>query len=178
MNKIRKTLILFTLLPIIAQAGDFALSAGVSSGAYAFDPNNVVLEASWRPSEKWDVSVGYIAKQDEPCNTCENGGLVYFIRPDGTREYVTLTGTQDADPYGYLSGTRVFSYRVGDLRLFTGGGLMLATETNVLISRAVNISLHTGIEYGRVCVQYRHFSNGGTQMPNYGQNLLLIGWNF
>ena len=59
-----------------------------------------------------------------------------------------------------------------------GGGLMMASETNVLLSRSLNFSLQFGVEWHGVRVQYRHFSNGGTHLPNLGQNLLTAGWRF
>lgn len=158
-------------------AGKFELSAGMSTGAYATRLNSAVVEASWQPTSRWDLAVGYLAGQETPCDACRQSGYVAFQTPDGIEyEYVDQ---QDADPYWYLSGTRTFNFDLGrGFTAVTGVGLMVASETNVLLSRSVNFSLQAGLQYKRVRFQYRHFSNAGTKLPNLGQNLLLIGYQF
>lgn len=165
------------LFPVALPAGDFALSAGTATGAYAARLHSLAGELSWRPAGKWDLSAGYIDEQDTPCGACGEGGYVRFQTPEGVEyEYVD---PQDAEAYFYLSGTRTFTIELGkDTKIILGAGLMVADKTTVLLSQALNFSLQAGIEYKRVRFQYRHFSNAGTNLPNYGQNLMLIGYQF
>lgn len=55
---------------------------------------------------------------------------------------------------------------------------MVASETSPVLTRAANFSLQAGLTYKRFGISVRHFSNGNTHMPNYGQNLLLLSCQF
>lgn len=139
-------------------AAELGISAGASSGAYASRFDNFVGEATARTdNRKWELAVGYIAEQLDACDfDCDK-----------------------VDPYGYASVTRIVFFPLAyDVNIVMGLGLMAATETNPLLSRATNLSVQAGLEIKRIRIQFRHFSNGGTKTPNYGQNMLLIGVGF
>lgn len=169
---------LLSLYLLPAHAGEFAVAGGASTGAYATRVNNWTAEISWLPSDKWDLSLGYVAKQDEPCNECRTSGLVRFITPTGERVYV-YTLAQDADKYLYLSGTRTLVMPMGrGIDAVLGVGAIVASEESVLLSQRLNFSLQAGIRWRSLDLVYRHFSNAGTNMPNYGQNLMELRYRF
>ena len=65
------------------------------------------------------------------------------------------------------------------LRPVAGVGLVAQSDTNAYVSTPVNFSLSLGLAVGeRVSVEWRHFSNAGTDGPNLGQDTMLLRWRF
>lgn len=137
-----------------AQARDLEVGFGSAAGRSGdvFDRQAWTQSFSYRPGA-WDFTVGHVAKQDE------------------------------VGAYGYASAQRVVEFELGNTGLtpFVGGGLMVRTNAaniNDLLPQVWNASLSAGVAYGRVSVQYRHFSNLGLKSNDRGQNLVLLGLRF
>lgn len=152
-------LLFFAAYPVGVLGAEPALLVGASTGSYAARIDNFVGEGNLRTEDrKWELGIGYIADQEDACDS---------------------SVCDDVGAYGYASVTRVLFFPlVTDVNLVMGLGLMAATGRNELLSRATNFSIQAGVEYKRMRITFRHFSNGGLNAPNRGQNLLLIGYGF
>jgi hypothetical protein len=42
----------------------------------------------------------------------------------------------------------------------------------------VNAELLLGYRYGSFQIQWKHWSNAGARMPNYGRDVLFVGYRF
>jgi hypothetical protein len=150
--------LLSLLLCGVGEAAELGAGVGMSSGSYATRFDNLVTEVNTRSeNRRWELALGYIADQENSCDRyCD-----------------------EVPAYGYASVTRIVLFPItNDIDIVMGLGLMAASDTSALLSRATNISVQAGVEVGRVRLVYRHFSNGGTESSNYGQNLLLLGYRF
>jgi len=64
---------------------------------------------------------------------------------------------------------------------FLGAGVMARTNSDGIeniLPRWWNYSLTFGVEWNRLRVQYRHFSNASGEDSNRGQNALIVSWGF
>lgn len=147
------------LLVALPAAADCRLSAGMGMGWRWYpDEPSVALESScdvWR--DNIELAAGYIG----PWSGDDRG---------------------DIDGYGYASAAWVVRFHMKHVDPFITAGLMARStgDGNVdeLLPSWWNFSLSAGLDWGKVRVQYRHFSNANLKEPNRGQNLLTIGYRF
>ena len=134
-----------------------------------------VLELGYS-TQRWDFSLGYVATQtidvirvDQRCPAGEP--WVPSCRQE-------MRGSYDVEPYVYASAQRMFHFRRDhNVGPFAGVGLVMQSETNMLVSSRLNISLSAGLRIGeRWTVQLRHFSNADYEGPNLGQDSLVFAW--
>ena len=153
-----------------AAAANWLLSAGATL------EEGSAVELS-RRSQDWELALGYVTEQTVRINyitpTCPYEGAP----PDSCTTDVRRAHGP-VDPFAYFSVQRRFEFRTGArLRPLAGLGLVAQTDTNPYVSTPVNFSLSLGLAVGeRVSLEWRHFSNGGTDGPNLGQDTLLLRW--
>ena len=155
-----------------AAAADWLLSAGATR------EEGGALELS-RRSRDWELALGYVTEQTLLVNYITPICPYEGAPPDACTSDVTR-GHGSVDPYAYFSVQRRFEFRRGaHLRPLAGLGLVAQSDTNPYVSSPVNLSLSLGLAVGkRVSLEWRHFSNAGTEGPNLGQDTMLLRWRF
>lgn len=165
-------LLLVSFLAQDAGAATWQLSAGATleeGGAFEVA----------RRSKRWELALGYVTEQRVLVNyitpTCPYLGAP----PDACTTDVRHVH-ESVDPYAYFSVQRRFEFRQGArLRPLAGLGIVAQSDTNEYVSTPVNFSLSLGLAVGeRVSLEWRHFSNGGVEGPNLGQDTVLMRWRF
>jgi hypothetical protein len=153
----------------LAHAEGFRLSVGVTTDS----AENLEIAYSLK---KWDVALGYVGSQVIPAKMKTDFCAEAFQLPPCER--LVVDTTLELQPYYYASMQRILELRSERLiRPFVGLGVSLFSDTNPLVSSALGFSVSLGINFGeRLTLQWRHFSNGGIDQPNLGQDILMAGW--
>ncbi len=161
------------LLGAVARGGaaaTWSLSAGptIDDGA-AFELS--------RRSPRWEIALGYIGEQQVSVRYMTPVCPYEGAPPDACATDVQR-GRESVQPYAYLSIQRRFELvRDSPLRPVFGLGLVGQSDTNPYVSSPVNFSLSLGLAVGRrASIEWRHFSNGGLEEPNLGQDTILLRW--
>lgn len=160
------------LLPLLMSAS----AATAANWQFAAGPTRAdgsAVEIS-RSTTHWETALGYISDQRVSVRTLQD---TCTAGPAGP-ECVTLSATAErpVDSYGYFSVQRKFNFRDGaTLRPVVGLGVVANSHTNPYVSSAVTFSLSAGLRLGgHWSLEWRHFSNAGTEQPNLGQDMLLL----
>lgn len=59
-----------------------------------------------------------------------------------------------------------------------GVGAVYLAHTDNLNGSHLNFSLMAGYALKNLHITYRHWSNADTKYPNYGRDMVLVGWRF
>lgn len=172
----RRSIIRIGLALIVACTGKLATAEGwrLSGGLTTNEGRAFEVTYEW---PRWELTVGYAGTQVvDVRRTVETCRWITATELDCDVTRARVEG--DVDDYLYLSAQRLFEFRHGRrFRPVIGLGLVGQSDTNAYVSSQVNFSLSLGLNLGeRAVLQWRHFSNGGVQEPNLGQDILLVSW--
>ena len=115
------------------------------------------------------------------------GAALFFSEVWGDDKYLIgfgivgdQTGRFSKKPLAVKSNMVVHAQRLATYRRVTLGlGIASWQHTNRALGDEFTFSLSMSYRLGENWdVRYRHFSNGGTQQPNSGQDILFIGYRF
>ena len=153
----------------LANAEGLRLSVGVTTES----AENLEVAYSLK---KWDLAFGYVGSQVIDAIMKTDFCAEPFQLPPCERLFVDTT--LKVQPYYYASVQRILELRSERfIRPFAGLGLSAYSGTNPLVSSPIGFSVSLGINLGeRFTLQWRHFSNGGLDDPNLGQDILMAGW--
>jgi hypothetical protein len=159
------------LAPVRAQA-NWQLAAGAT-----LEEGGAIELA--RRSPRWEVALGWVSEQSVLIHYISFACPYAGAPPESCTQQVR-DAHEAVDPYAYVSIQRRFEFRRSEwLRPTLGLGLVGQSDTNEYVTTPVNISLSAGLSLGRVFgIEWRHFSNGGAEKPNLGQDTLLLRWQF
>jgi len=119
------------------------------SGQYA-KGQSLLLTERW---DKYSIGVGYITKQE----VTDRSGTTYY-----PRENVFVHGMRHITIHD---------------RVELGLGVGYFNDTNRALGSNFQFSLLARYNLGeRWTINFRHFSNAGSQRPNMGQDMLTVGY--
>ena len=152
-----------------ANAEGLRLSVGVTTES----AENLEVAYSLK---KWDFALGYVGSQVIDAIMKTDFCAEPFQVPPC--ELLVVDTTLKVEPYYYASVQRILELRSERfIRPFVGLGLSAFSNTNPLVSSPIGFSVSLGINLGeRFTLQLRHFSNGGLDQPNLGQDIVMAGW--
>ena len=159
-------------------AADSAVAASWQYAAGATLEEGGAVEMSGRARD-WELAAGYVSEQHARVNyitpQCPYAGAPAEACVNSVKQV-----HRAVSPYGYLSLQRRFEFLQGAyLRPQAGFGVVAQSDTNEYVSSPVNFSLSLGLAFGDLMsLEWRHFSNAGTQGPNLGQDTLLLRFSF
>lgn len=161
---------------ILVADSEAAASWQYAAGATLEDGGAV--EVSGRAVD-WELAAGYVSEQRVRVNYI-TPQCPYAGAPADSCMNSEKHVQEAVSPYAYLSLQRRFEFRQGAyLRPQAGLGVVAQSDTNEYVSSPVNFSLSLGLAFGDImALEWRHFSNAGTQGPNLGQDTLLLRFRF
>lgn len=134
------------------------VGAGLLSGQYSKGPTILATERWGGPlGSRYAVGMGYIYKQE----VTDRRGYFYKLSENL-----------------FVFVQRRVCFVDGD-HLCLGMGPAYFNATNRALGSNFTIAL--SLEYrhkDHLSVNFRHFSNGGSAVPNMGQDMLTLGWRF
>lgn len=145
-----KALVLALVLLALPAHADWTASGGYASIQDIDGPDAATGEIAWRRSG-WEITGGWVGAQK-------------------------ATGD-----YGYAGLAKIGEWQGHGWGWFWSAGLAARTWAPGIddaLILPVNFLIGGGVTFGPVRIQIRHMSNAHLRDPNYGQNLLLIGWTF